>query len=103
MAQYQNAADHRPYFQPRFVPSKVDPLLKIDEGYSEDTRSQDDPDSPMRMDALGESNLTQSWSSAAGVPHHIMMLSEVERSSKAIRLSLTLNLSLTTFDGRLRI
>lgn len=103
MAQYQNPADHRPYYQPRFVPSKVDPLLKIDEGYSEDTRSQDDPDSPMRLDTLSDGNLPQSWSSTAGVPHQIMMLTEAERSSKTIPSPLTLNLSLTTPARRFRV
>ncbi|KAL8727827.1 MAG: hypothetical protein Q9181_005571, partial [Wetmoreana brouardii] len=82
MAQYQNTVDQRPYYQPRFVPSKMDASLKIDEGYSEDTRSQDDLDSPMRLDSMGDGNLSQAWSSAAGVPHQIMSLSEMERSGK---------------------
>ncbi|KAL8954634.1 MAG: hypothetical protein Q9183_007009 [Haloplaca sp. 2 TL-2023] len=59
----------------------MDAALKIDEGYSEDTRSQDDTDSPMRMDAMGDGALSQTWSSAAGVPHQIMSLSEAERSA----------------------
>ncbi|KAI4242492.1 MAG: hypothetical protein LQ352_007229, partial [Teloschistes flavicans] len=103
MAQYQNPADHRPYYQPRFVPSKVDPLLKIDEGYSEDTRSQDDPDSPMRLDTLSDGNLPQSWSSTAGVPHQIMMLTEAERSNFVYSILRTLRTSsISAIVDRLR-
>lgn len=36
------------------VSPKMDLSYKVDEGYSEDTRSQDDPDSPMRMDSGGD-------------------------------------------------
>ena len=32
------------------VSTKMDPSYKVDEGYSEGTRSQDDTDSPMRME-----------------------------------------------------
>ncbi|KAL8715318.1 MAG: hypothetical protein Q9225_006416 [Loekoesia sp. 1 TL-2023] len=58
----------------------MDPSLKIDEGYSEDARSQDDPDSPMRLDAMSEGSLSQPWSLSAGIPPQIMALSETERS-----------------------
>lgn len=36
------------------VSAKMDLSYKVDEGYSEDTRSQDDPDSPMRTESGGE-------------------------------------------------
>ena len=36
------------------VSTKMDPSYKVDEGYSEDTRSQDDSDSPMRMEPGGD-------------------------------------------------
>ena len=39
------------------VSTKMDPSYKVDEGYSEDTRSQDDPDSPMRMEQGGDETL----------------------------------------------
>ena len=87
MINYQDMTDQRPYYQPRFVPLKMDATLKIDEGYSEDTRSQDDTDSPMRMDSMGDGALSQTWSSAAGVPHQIMSLSEAERSGKCTSVS----------------
>lgn len=32
---------------------------------------------------MGDGGLPQSWSSAAGVPHQIMSLSEAERSGKS--------------------
>ena len=55
--------------------TKMDPSYKVDEGYSEDTRSQDDPDFPMRMEPDGEDML----------PTHIdavMALSESDRSGE---------------------
>ena len=39
------------------VATKMDPSYKVDEGYSEDTRSQDDTDSPMRMEPGGDDML----------------------------------------------
>ena len=60
----------------------MDPSLKIDEGYSEDARSQDDPDSPMRLDAMSEGPLSQPWSVSTVIPAHIMSMSETERSGK---------------------
>ncbi|KAL8869351.1 MAG: hypothetical protein Q9174_004336 [Haloplaca sp. 1 TL-2023] len=68
----------------------MDAALKIDEGYSEDARSQDDTDSPMRMDPMGDGALSQSWLSAAGVPHQIMSLSETERSGRLSNNALSL-------------
>ncbi|KAL8666096.1 MAG: hypothetical protein Q9168_007565 [Polycauliona sp. 1 TL-2023] len=79
MAQYRQALEHQ-FYQARFAPSKMDSSSKIDEGYSEDTRSQDGADSPMRMDSVGDASLQQSWSSTAGVSHQIMSLGEAERS-----------------------
>ena len=84
MAHYRHPVE-QPIYQARFAPSKMDPSLRIDEGYSEDTRSQDGAESPMRMDPIGEGSLTQSWSSTAGVSHQIMSLSEVERSGMTMK------------------
>ena len=57
------------------VSAKMDPSYKVDEGYSEDTRSQDDLDSPMRMDAGGDDMLpTQTTFDA------VMALGEGDRS-----------------------
>lgn len=74
MAGYRNSIEQRPIYQPRFVSTKMDLSLKIDEGYSED------PESPMRLDAVGEGALPQSWSTAASIPPQIMALNETERS-----------------------
>ncbi|KAL8763263.1 MAG: hypothetical protein Q9184_000903 [Pyrenodesmia sp. 2 TL-2023] len=78
MAGYQNPLEQRPTYQPRFAAIKMDPSLKIDEGYSEDARS--DPESPMGLDTVSEAALSQSWSAAAGIPPQIMALNEAERS-----------------------
>ncbi|KAL8933217.1 MAG: hypothetical protein Q9216_006467 [Gyalolechia sp. 2 TL-2023] len=62
----------------------MDTSLRIDEGYSEDTRSQEDPESPMRLDAISEGALSQPWSIQGGIPPQIMALSETERSGKSV-------------------
>lgn len=80
MAGYPNPVGQRPTYQPRFATTKMDPSLKIDEGYSEDARSLDDPESPMGLDTVSECALSQSWSVAAGIPPQIMALNEAERS-----------------------
>ncbi|KAL8647844.1 MAG: hypothetical protein Q9226_006264 [Calogaya cf. arnoldii] len=71
----------------------MDSSSRIDEGYSEDTRSQDGADSPMRTDPVGEASLPQSWSSTAGVSHEIMSLSETERSDFVYSILRTLRTS----------
>lgn len=85
MAHYQNSMDARPLYQARFIHSKMDPSLRIDEGYSEEARSQDDPDSPMRLDTISEGALLQPWSVPGGIPSQIMALSETERSGKNVK------------------
>ncbi|KAL8896616.1 MAG: hypothetical protein Q9207_007631 [Kuettlingeria erythrocarpa] len=65
----------------------MDPSLKIDEGYSED------PESPMRLDAVGDGALSQSWPTAAGIPPQIMALNEAERSDFVYNLLRTLRTS----------
>lgn len=92
MAQYRHTVE-QPYYQARLGPPKMDPALRIDEGYSEDTRSQDEADSPMRMDPVAEGTLSQSWSSTAGVSHQIMSLSETERSGMIMRIPRSLKSS----------
>ncbi|KAL9025486.1 MAG: hypothetical protein Q9196_005697 [Gyalolechia fulgens] len=71
----------------------MDPSLKIDEGYSEDARSQDDPDSPMRLDAMSERALSQAWSIQEAIPPQIMSLSESERSDFVYSVLRTLRTS----------
>lgn len=61
-------------YQKSYASSIVDPSFRVDEGYSEETRSQDDVDSTMRLD------IAISASMVAGLPEGIMTLSEAERS-----------------------
>ena len=62
---------------PPMVSSKMYSSYKVDEGYSEDARSQDDPDSPMRIDAGGDDVLRAQMASDAA-----MALSDGEKSGK---------------------
>lgn len=61
-------------YQKSYTSSIVDPSFKVDEGYSEETRSQDDVDSAMRLDTGISAPMV------AGLPEGIMALSEAERS-----------------------
>ena len=57
--------------------TKMYTSYKVDEGYSEDTRSQDDPDSPMRMEPGGDDMLQNQL-----VLDAVMALSEGEKTGK---------------------
>lgn len=61
-------------YQKTYASSIDDPSFKVDEGYSEETRSQNDVDSAMRLD------IAISAPTVAGLPERIMALSEAERS-----------------------
>lgn len=54
------------------VPAKMDTSYKVDEGYSEDTRSQDDSDSCLRMEPGGDDMLFDA----------VMALGEGEKKGK---------------------
>ena len=58
--------------------------FKLDEGYSEETRSQYDSDSTMGIE-LGNVNLMDvSMPPMSGLPEAMMALTEAERTGKAI-------------------
>lgn len=62
--------------------SRMDPSFKVDEGYSEDTRSQDGLESPMRVEAAAPEQVMPA-PVVASLPEGIMALNEVERSGRA--------------------
>ena len=59
---------------------KMESHYKVDEGYSEDTRSQDDLDSPMGMESGGETLLQSHVLSLAGLSAAVMNLNESEKA-----------------------
>lgn len=61
-------------YQKTYASSIVDPSFKVDKDYSEETRSQDDIDTAMRL------GIAISAPMVAGVPEGIIALSEAERS-----------------------
>lgn len=73
---------------PPMVSTKMDSSYKVDEGYSEDTRSQDDPDSPMRMEPEGDDMLPTQTAFDA-----VMALSEGEKSEFVYNMLRTLRVS----------
>ena len=70
------------HYQIRFGPSMAS-AFKVDEGYSEDTRSQDDVDSAMRIEPGSHSIATHSGI-VASMPEGIMALNEAERSGEVM-------------------
>lgn len=69
---------------PPIASPKMDLSYKVDEGYSEDTRSQDDPESPMRMESGDDMLPTQTVLDA------VMALGEGEKSGKNCQLCPTM-------------
>lgn len=65
-----------------FASLKVDQSFKVDEGYSEDTRSLDDHEFSTKLDQ-GHAETAIPVSMMAGLPEGIMALSEAERSGKS--------------------
>lgn len=76
----KNTLNPGPTYHMNYLALGVDPSFKVDEGYSEDTRSQDDVDSPMRLDPGNNEMRTMPMPMVASLPEGIMALNEVERS-----------------------
>ncbi|KAI9814600.1 MAG: hypothetical protein M1827_003156 [Pycnora praestabilis] len=70
-------------FQSTFAPSPMQTSFKLDEGYSEETRSQSDSDSIMRSDSRAENRVEHGPASSNGLPDWILALSEADRSELA--------------------
>jgi len=62
---------------------KMDPSYKLDEGYSEDTRSQDDLDSPIAMEQYGV--LQSHMMSATELSTAVSALTEAEKAGVFIK------------------
>lgn len=63
----------------RLMAAKADSSYKLDEGYSEETRSQDGIDSPMRIDAGEESALLAQLPLGSSLQDAVLALGEHER------------------------
>ena len=73
--------DQARLYQRNARPCEVVSAFKVDEGYSEDNRSQDDADSPTNFELMAtDPNMPARM--LAGLPEGIMALSEAERSGK---------------------
>lgn len=59
---------------------KMEASYKMDEGYSEDTRSQDGSDSPMAMESGSDNLLHSRIMSATGLSAAVLAFSEVEKA-----------------------
>ena len=67
--------------------SALDAPFKLDEGYSEETRSQYDGDSSMGLEPRSGNVMPLSLSSLTVLPDVVMSLSEAERSGTVIFLA----------------
>ena len=76
-----NSLTHARLYQRNYAPSGIDSSFKIDEGYSEDTRSLDDVDSPMKLEpGVNETNGVSMPMAASSLSDGVMVLNEAERS-----------------------
>ncbi len=75
-----NSLGQAQLYQKTYASPVVDSSFKVDEGYSEETRSQDDVDSAMRLDPRTNEITVMRAPMVAGLPEGIMALSEAERS-----------------------
>lgn len=82
-----NTFNPGPIYHKNYLSPCVDPSFKVDEGYSEETRSQDDVDSPMRLDSASNEMKTIPVPMVASLPEGIMALNEAERSGMLPHLS----------------
>ena len=65
---------------------KMDTSYKMDEGYSEAPRSQDDPDSPSVMEQDGENLLLHPQAmTSAGISTAVSALSEAEKAGMSVQ------------------
>ena len=67
--------------------AKMEAAYKVDEGYSEETRSQEGIDSPMQMDAEDENAILGQFPLGAGLQEAVLALGENERRGGFIRWS----------------
>ena len=73
--------DQARLYQGNIRPCEIVPAFKVDEGYSEDNRSQEDVDSPAKSEVTAADTIMP-VRMLAGLPEGIMALSEAERSGK---------------------
>ena len=91
-----------PLYQTVFATSKMDCTFKLDEGYSEETRSENDLDSPMRLETIPDEAVAVPVNASPALPPAILALSEAERSGK-IDFLFGPGSSVLTIDRRERI
>ena len=70
----------------RIMAAKTELSYKVDEGYSEETRSQEGIDSPMRMDAGDDSAIVAQLPLGASLQDAVLALGENERRGEYLRL-----------------
>ena len=72
--------------RPPYPPTTMEMPFKVDEGYSEDTRSQDEGDTPMGIEPRVEEMMGMVMPPLAGLSDAVMTLNEAERSGEAVYL-----------------
>ncbi len=67
-------------YRPSFQTSPMQTPFKLDEGYSEETRSQSGSDAAMEPDSIAGAMPVQASTPSVGLPDWIMALGEHQRS-----------------------
>ena len=81
MTQFPNGGNDRAFMFEKLSGVRADPY-KIDEGYSEGTRSQEGLDSPMRLDGNEDSSLDTRLPPGLSLQDAVLGLSEAERKGR---------------------
>lgn len=82
MEALRDGSTHRIHAFGRPMSVKMEPAYKVDEGYSEETKSQEGTDSPIPMDADDENAILGQFPLGSGLQDAVLALGENERKGK---------------------
>ena len=77
----------RPFNLGRSLIAKMESSYKVDEGYSEETRSQEGMDEAMRIDTGDEGAIFDQFPLSVGLQDAVLALGENERRGKFLSLA----------------
>lgn len=84
MEALREGASHRVHTFGQALSSKMEASYKVDEGYSEETKSQEGTDSPIPMDADDENAILGQFPLGSGLQDAVLALGENERKGTIV-------------------
>ena len=88
MADFKDQSANHPLTFRRSMAAKMEAAYKVDEGYSEDTRSQEGIDSPIPMDADDENAILGHFPLGPGLQDAVLALGENERKGERLSVGI---------------